>query len=159
MDTTRTTPHPGKIFMITRAIDSVDTRALLLKMAICFGCIASLLLSPKLWFTSRTYPLVPVFEKLPALSGSLDYVVFAILLLLLALIAFSSRPLKFIVAFLILAVYLCLTDQSRLQPWLYQYSVLLTAHAVYSRPRSSTNQTKLLNTASLLIALVYFWSG
>jgi hypothetical protein len=162
-DTTRTTAHPGKIFMIhrvasfreslQRAIDT-GTRALALKMAVCFGCIAGLLLSSKLWLTSRSYPLVPVFEKLPVIRGPIDYLLLATLALLLALIAFSSRSIKFILAFLVLAVYLCLVDQSRLQPWFYQYCVLLAACAVYRE-----NKTKLLNTASLLIATVYFWSG
>lgn len=162
-DTTRTTAHPGKIFMIhgvrsfweplQRAIDT-GTRALTLKMAVCFGCIAGLLLSPKLWLTSRSYPLVPVFEKLPVIRRPIDYLLLAALAVLLALIAFSSRSIKFIFAFLLLAVYLCLADQSRLQPWFYQYCVLLAACAVYRE-----NKTKLLNTASLLIAMVYFWSG
>ena len=163
-DTNRTTEHPGKIFMIRRvrsfweslerSIDNAGTRALALKMAVCFGCIAGLLLSPKLWLTSRSYPLVPVFEKLPVIRAPIDYLVLAALTLLLTLIAFSSRSIKFIIAFLVLAVYLCLVDQSRLQPWFYQYCVLLAACAVYGE-----NKTKLLNTASLLIAMVYFWSG
>jgi len=162
-DTTRTTAHPGKIFMIhgvrsvweplQRAIDT-GTRSLTLKMAVCFGCIAGLLLSPKLWLTSRSYPLVPVFDKLPAIRRPIDYLLLAALAVLLALIAFLPRSIKFIFAFLVLAVYLCLADQSRLQPWFYQYCVLLAACAVYRE-----NKTKLLNTACLLIAMVYFWSG
>src|SRR6476660_4310230 len=121
-DTTRTTAHPGKIFMIhgvrsvweplQRAIDT-GTRSLTLKMAVCFGCIAGLLLSPKLWLTSRSYPLVPVFDKLPAIRRPIDYLLLAALAVLLALIAFLPRSIKFIFAFLVLAVYLCLADQSR----------------------------------------------
>src|SRR4029453_7018083 len=64
-----------------------------------------------------------------------------------------------IVAFLVLAVYLCLLDQSRLQPWFYQYSVMLAACAFYSRSKSASSQSQLLNTAGLLIALIYVWSG
>jgi hypothetical protein len=79
---------------------------------------------------------------------------FAALVLLLALVAFSKLSIKLIVAFLALAVYLCLVDQSRMQPWFYQYCVLLAACAI-----CGGNKTRLLNTASLLIALVYFWSG
>lgn len=141
------------------SLSRVGTRILLLKMAVCFGCIAGLLLSRKLWLSSRSYPLAPVFEKLPVIPSRVDYFVFGALLVLLALIAFSSRPLKFIVAFLVLAIYLCLLDQSRLQPWFYQYSVLLAACAFYSRSKSASGQTKLLNAAGLLIALVYVWSG
>jgi hypothetical protein len=103
--------------------------------------------------------MVPVFEKLPVIPSRGDYLVFAALLVLLALIAFTSRPLKFIVAFLVVAIYLCLLDQSRLQPWFYQYSVLLAVCAFYSRSKSASSQTQLLNTAGLLIALVYVWSG
>ena len=141
------------------ALGRAGTRTVLLKMAVCFGFIAGLLLSRKLWLSSRSYPLVPVFEKLPDIPSRFDYLVFAALLVLLALIAFSSRPLKFIVAFLVLAIYLCLLDQSRLQPWFYQYSVLLAVCAFYSRSKSASSQTQLLNTAGLLIALVYVWSG
>ena len=132
------------------------TREVLLRMIVCLGCIAGLLISWKLWVSSRSYPLVPISEKLPAIRPPFDYVVFAALVILPAMIAFSSRPRRFVFAFLFLAICLCALDQSRLQPWFYQYTMLLAAFAFYS---SAARHTQLLNTSSLIISLVYFWSG
>jgi hypothetical protein len=47
---------------------------------------------------------------------------------------------------------LCLQDQSRLQPWCYQYAFMLIALAL---PDSSA----AFNACRLIVAAIYFWSG
>lgn len=118
-----------------------------------------MLFSPRLWLSSRSYPLIPVSEKLPGVSAPFDYILFLSLLVLLILIAVVKRPFVFVVLFLILSLFLVLTDQSRLQPWFYQYAFMLAAFAFYSGSRSEENQHALLNTCRLIIVSMYVWSG
>ncbi|MCM3900201.1 MAG: hypothetical protein ND866_00690 [Pyrinomonadaceae bacterium] len=110
--------------------------------------------------STRSYPLTPVIDSLPFVSPALDYVLFTALLLLSIIIAINSRPLAPIVAFLILSLFLCLSDQSRLQPWFYQYAVMLAAFGFYlQNGLDQHHQRVLLNTCRLIIAASYFWSG
>ncbi|MCM3869962.1 MAG: hypothetical protein ND895_04620 [Pyrinomonadaceae bacterium] len=135
-------------------------RHALLRITLAIGCLCGLLLSRKLWLSSRSYPLTPVYEKLPPIPPPFDYVPFVALLLLLVIIAINSRPLVPIVAFLVVGLFLCLSDQSRLQPWFYQYAIMLAAFAFYLRNNPDEhNQRVLLNTCRLIIAASYFWSG
>ena len=135
-------------------------RVSLLRITISLACLSGLLLSRKLWLSARSYPLTPVTDNLPFVSPPLDYVLFIALLLLLVIIAINSRPLAPILAFLILSLFLCLSDQSRLQPWFYQYAVMLAAFAFYLRSGlDEHHQRVILNTCRLIIAASYFWSG
>jgi hypothetical protein len=110
--------------------------------------------------STRSYPLTPVTEKLPLVSSPFDYVLFITLLALLVITAINSRPLIPIVGFLVLSLFLCLSDQSRVQPWFYQYVVMLAAFALYLWNGADENhQRVLLNTCRVIIAASYFWSG
>jgi len=135
-------------------------RVSLLRITLSLGCLFGLLLSRRLWVSERSYPLSPVTEKLPIISPTFAYVPFIALLVLLLIIAFNSRPVIPIVAFLAVSLFLCLADQSRLQPWFYQYAVMFAAFAFYLRNGPDLdNQRWLLNTCRLIIAASYFWSG
>jgi hypothetical protein len=132
----------------------------LLRVTLSLGCLSGLLWSRKLWLSSRSYPLTPITETLPAISTPFDYVLFIAVLLLLVIISINSRPLIPIVALLVVGLYLCLLDQSRLQPWIYQYAVMLAAFAFYlRRGPGEHNQRVLFNTCRLIIAASYCWSG
>lgn len=62
--------------------------------------------------------------------------------------------------FLLLATALVLSDQSRLQPWLYQYFFMIAAFWVGSRDTSGVGgQKAVLNTCRLVLITMYFWSG
>ena len=139
---------------------SNDKRASLLKIILPLGCFVGLLMSMRLWLSARYYPLSPVIEKLPVISPPFDYVLYISVLALLILIAIARRPFKYIAVFLLLAVFLSLSDQSRWQPWFYQYLFMLAAICIYSWGSSDADkQMALLNTCRLIIATVYFWSG
>jgi hypothetical protein len=136
------------------------SRVSLLRITLSLGCLSGLLLSWRLWLSSRSYPLTPVTDKLPLVSPPFDYVLFIALLVLLLIIAINVRPLIAIGAFLVLGSFLCLSDQSRLQPWFYQYAVMLAAFAFYLRNRpDEAHQRLLLNTCRVVVAACYFWSG
>jgi hypothetical protein len=126
----------------------------LLRATVILGLLAGFALSPKLWLSSRLYPLTPVWSFLGPIRFPGDYVVlFALAGLLIALI-FAPRPGIMIAAFVLLA-WLALQDQSRWQPWFYQYVVMLLAIAL----AGSDRQTAALNTCCLIVAATYIWSG
>src|ERR1700683_758758 len=93
------TPAPSSIsptskqISVTTNLEAVPERtALRTKTVVVVGFIAGLLLSPKLWVSTRFYPLVPVFHGLPHIPFPLDYTCYGALLCLLFAIAFAARP-------------------------------------------------------------------
>lgn len=135
-------------------------RVFLLKILLSLALISGFLLSFKLWGSSHSYPLNPVADWLPVVPYPFDYMPFGSLLALLILIAFAVRPQSYIAAFLFLIVLLGLTDQSRWQPWVYQYVFMLAAMAFYSWNTSDeAGQRILLNTCRVIVASIYVWSG
>jgi hypothetical protein len=116
--------------------------------------MAGLLLSPKLWVSTRFYPLTPVAPFLKPLPYPFDYAVYILLLALLAATVVAPRLSSrwWIAASVLLLAALCAQDQSRLQPWCYQYAFMLMALAA---PSAETS----LNVCRLIVAAIYFWSG
>lgn len=114
-------------------------------MAIAAGAILGMALSYKLWLSARLYPLTPVFPFLKPVPHPFDYILFGATLLALACSALTPR---LIPIFAVLAIVLAVCDQSRLQPWFYQYFFLLLGVA-FASP----------NACRLIVASVYFWSG
>jgi hypothetical protein len=127
-------------------------RVVWLRVAVTWGLIAALLLSWKLWTSSRFYPQTPVLPFLKPAPFPVDELLFAGLLVLAALIAIVRKPAILISALVAVAVVLALFDQSRWQPWIYQYLFMLLALRT-DRPEVS------LNTCRLIIICTYFWSG
>jgi hypothetical protein len=126
----------------------------LLRTSVILGLLAGFALSPKLWLSSRFYPLTPVWSFLKPLPFPADYVVlFALVALLLALI-FAPRREIFAAVFVMIAL-LALQDQSRWQPWFYQYVFMLLAIAL----AGSNRHAAAFNTCCLVIAATYIWSG
>jgi hypothetical protein len=122
------------------------------RIIVCLGLIAGLLLSPKLWLTARSYPLTPVCDFLPPLPPPFDAAVFAAMIALLMMISAVPGAKWLTAAFLALAFALAITDQSRWQPWFYQYVFMLIAIA-FGRADSA------LQICRLIVVSIYFWSG
>jgi hypothetical protein len=120
-------------------------RLLYLRIAIVAGAFLGMALSYKLWLTARFFPLTPVFPFLKPVSAPFDAVLFGAALVGLAACAMTAR---LIPIFATLAIVLVLFDQSRMQPWLYEYVFLLLGVA-FASP----------NACRLIIASTYFWSG
>jgi len=125
-----------------------------LRVTVAAGLIAGLLLSPKLWVSERLYPLTPIAPFFKPLPYPFDYAAYILLLALLAASAVAPRPRWWIAAALLLLATLCAQDQSRLQPWCYQYAFMLGG-ACFSLP----GKDNWPNTCRLIIAATYFWSG
>jgi hypothetical protein len=139
---------------------STDTRLRWIKAVLSLALMAGFLLSTELWFTDRAYPLTPAAGVLPEIPSPLDHVLLGALLALLILVIVSSRPRKYLVAFVALAIVLALGDQSRWQPWLYQYLFMAAALALYPwEDAERTNGEAVMAVCRIIVAGVYFWSG
>ncbi len=109
-----------------------------------------MLCSARLWLSSgRSFPPTPVAGWLPQPAYPLDYVLFGAALVSLAGIAFWRRPAFFLKAFLILIAMLAALDQSRWQPWMLEYAVILGALLV----------APARDACRLLLICLYFYSG
>jgi len=115
------------------------------------GLAAGMLLSLRLWISTRLYPLTPVLPFLRPLPSPWDRV------LLFATVAFAAAALwpglrRPATAGLIgTALLLAIGDQSRWQPWFYQY--LLMFGAIFFA------EARALDVCRLLVVCTYFWSG
>ncbi len=106
------------------------------------------------------YPLTPVSRFLHPIPPPFDKAVFVALLLLLAWIVVAARPAKSIGAFVVLAAAYALYDQSRWQPWFFQYLFMLAALGLlYSDPNDSRLRDSALDSCRWILAGIYFWSG
>ncbi len=148
----RTVPQPNGL--------NTQWRTVLLTRILAAALFSGFLLSPKLWLSSRSYPLAPVSDQLPPIPPPLDAIWLGAMLLLLLAIAFLPRKRWLLVSLLVLASASGLWDQSRWQPWFYQYLAQFGALAWASwkkdRPRA---EEAALNTCRLIVAATYTWSG
>jgi predicted DCC family thiol-disulfide oxidoreductase YuxK len=136
------------------------SRIFWLKVVVAVGFAASLLISSGLWLSSRLYPLTPVIAGLPTIPHPFDYIVFIALFGLLAATVFSSRPRPFIWSFIALMTFLCALDQSRWQPWVFQYLFMLGALGLFSwKSEDAQGQKITLNILRLIIFGTYLYSG
>ncbi|MFT5860952.1 MAG: hypothetical protein ACI865_003068 [Flavobacteriaceae bacterium] len=117
--------------------------------------ISQLLISWPLWENAiRELPMAPVID-------GLDFGVFnpvLIFSLLGALVILILKPMStgVIITTLSLFFLLVLEDQSRLQPWLYLYSIMLLC-TVFFRGKNAAHLS--FQTIFLILAVTYFWSG
>lgn len=125
-----------------------------LRIAVLGGLLAGWALSPKLWMSSRLYPLTPVLAWLRPLPAPADAIVFFALMAAAMTAMFLPRKPVFAILFALLLL-IAIEDQSRWQPWFYQYSMMLVAIALAGPKR----QEFARRTCALIVAATYFWSG
>ncbi|HWC98287.1 MAG TPA: hypothetical protein VG456_16120 [Candidatus Sulfopaludibacter sp.] len=126
-----------------------------LRFFLAAGCIAGLALSRNLWLTTRSFPLTPVWGAIRPLPPPWDGALFDAMLALLGWIGLTDRPRIPLAVFFLMAVGVCLEDQSRWQPWFYQYLVMLLCLGLARRK----DEVAGLNACRLIIAAIYIWSG
>jgi hypothetical protein len=123
------------------------------RLVVAAALAAGLLLAPRLFLATRVYPRAPVLDGWPLLPTPLDLVVLGALLAALGGVALAPRPRGWAAAATVLAVILAADDQSRWQPWFYQYVAMLAALAL-ARETGDT----LAAWRAVLVGL-YLWSG
>jgi hypothetical protein len=136
------------------------TRIVGLKLTIAAAFCVGLVLSAHLWIGPRSYPYAPIIAALPALDGLAAQILFATLLALGLAILVAPKPRLFIAAFAAIIGIFCLLDQTRWQPWVFQYEFLLVVLAAFSWDRADVaGRDRTLNIARLVIACTYVFSG
>jgi hypothetical protein len=114
---------------------------------------AGVLLASRLFLATRVFPRVPVLDGWPLLPAPLDAVALGALLIALCGVAFAPSPRWWAAAATALALVLALEDQSRWQPWFYQYVAMLAALAVARDPGDT------LAAWRVVLVGLYLWSG
>jgi hypothetical protein len=135
-------------------------RLFLLKTTVIVAFCVGLLMCPALWIGPRTYPVAPVSSLLPPIEGAVAAGLYGGLFLLAALAVVLPRPRWCIAGFLAIVAVFCLADQTRWQPWVFQYGFLLGLAAFYPRTGSAqADDAHVLDIARLIVALTYVFSG
>jgi predicted DCC family thiol-disulfide oxidoreductase YuxK len=136
------------------------SRVFWLKATIILVFCVGLIMSSHLWIGPRTYPLAPILSFLPASIYPADLFLYVALFVLAGAILVSAKPQKFIFAFLGAVIVFCLLDQTRWQPWVYQYGFLLAALGLFSWDSDDIDgQKRTLNIARLIVVTTYIFSG
>lgn len=135
-------------------------RLFLLRLTVLSAFCVGLLMCPTLWIGPRSYPLVPLWSFLPGIEGVVADGLYAALFVLAALAVLAPRPQWSMAGFLAIVAAFCLVDQTRWQPWVFQYSFLLAIMALGPcRRAASAEDERTLDVARLVIAFTYIFSG
>jgi hypothetical protein len=143
---------------IVRSSKPTD-RLFLLRIVVTIGYVVGIIISWRLWLSDRDYPLTPVFSWLPGIPSPIDALLPAGLCLLLITHLFVKNKQPLILASLIVVIVLALFDQSRWQPWFYQYSLMLFSLLSIKDEKNDISATDVLNISRLIIICIYVWSG
>lgn len=135
---------PGRLFWLKTTVLS----------AFCIG----LSMSSPLWIGPRSYPPVPVWSFVPPIDRGAAVGLYLALFALAAPALVMRQSRWFIAAFLAIIAAFCLMDQTRWQPWVFQYSLLLTAVALHGS-NGADGAKRALNIARLIVAFTYIYSG
>jgi predicted DCC family thiol-disulfide oxidoreductase YuxK/uncharacterized membrane protein YphA (DoxX/SURF4 family) len=131
-----------------------------LKIAIVATLAIQLAMTPALWTGAHSYPPAPIWSGLPRIPVAVGTAMYVAAFVLCALIAVSARPQRDIAALLALLAIYCAFDQMHLQAWIFMYAFLLGTLAVFSwRPDDTQGRDIAINTARLIVAATYVYSG
>ena len=148
--------HPG----LSNLHSAPERQTALLVRVTAVAIGFSFLLSWKLWLSSRLFPLAPVSNHLPEIPYPIDYIWFLSLLALLAVVILLPRSRKLVLILVFLAALLSLWDQTRWQPWFYQYLFMLAAFGLLvSKKNDNEGNRAALDACRLIVASIYLWSG
>jgi len=135
-------------------------RLLLLKTTVIVAFCVGLLMCPALWIGPRSYPMAPVSSLLPPIEGWVAAGLYGCLFPLAALAVVLPRPRWCVAGFLGIVAVFCLADQTRWQPWVFQYGFLLGIVALTPGAGSGQDDdARVLDIARLIVALTYVFSG
>jgi len=137
-------------------------RLKVLRIVIGIALLVGVLFSLELWFpTGRSFPRIPLLITLPeAIVSFAERLLCAILIISLILITIVRRSKLFSIIAVASLSLLIFFDQMRMQPWVYQYLLLLgvlTLHDWRTEDEPASNQTLCL--LQFIFAALYFWSG
>jgi hypothetical protein len=124
------------------------------------GLLAGIAMSPRLWIEgNRLYPhapLVPLADM--PLAAEVALLLLVVTGLALGLTERSRSRVAIGVALIALAM-LVASDQSRLQPWVYEDALLLAVLGSAASPADDQHQRTALRICRSLLVALYFWGA
>ncbi len=137
----------------------ITQRLHFIKITVLVGLLISVLLSINLWAGQRWFPKATLLNQDMQLNAPYDYTYLSLLIVLTILSILNSKKV-FILCLIIFSTYLCLDDQNRLQPWFFNYNLILLILLFYkNRVDDPNNYTTIFISLQLLVALIYIFSG
>ena len=111
--------------------------------------------APKLWISTKDFPVVPLFNWLPIPKYPFDYIL-AVGFFFLQ-IFYLFKPKRWLgISVIIFYVLLAFIDQNRLQPYFYQSILTILAIEVF---KNKVPPKKVIFAIMLIFFATYFWSG
>lgn len=126
------------------------------------GLLCGIALSMNLWFPiSRSFPRAPLLITLPQkVISPVEYFLSSLLAAALVASIIVKRPLKYLTVAIVALALLCLLDQTRLQPWVYQYLAVLVVIALdHQQSRGERPSVLTLTALQSIVASLYLWGG
>lgn len=118
-----------------------------------FAFLIPLVMSPRIWFSERLFPMIPVFDGLPIPSYAID--VLLIFVFVFSFSAFVFKPSwKFGLPIVSIYVFWVLLDQNRIQPFYFEMIFMVIALTQFDKNPKTVKQCILL-----ILVGTYFWSG
>jgi len=133
-------------------------RAGVVRALVCLGLAAGVVLARRLYLTHTSYPMTPIAGVLLPLPSPLDHALLGAFVVLLVSAAALPRSTWPLLGALAAGVILAVWDQSRWQPWFYQYVIMLIALVPASHAGPS-DSPRALATCRAIVACTYLWSG
>ena len=149
--------HMGKQADAQNGGMALPRRLFLLRLTILVAFCIGLVMSPGLWIGPRSYPQVPVWSLLPPIEGAVAAALYGALFVLAGLAVILPRARWPIAGFLVIMIAFCLVDQTRWQPWVFQYIALLAVVGLAGE--GPANDIEALNLARLVVVFTYVFSG
>ncbi len=122
-----------------------------------FSFLVFMALTFKLWGIERSYPMVAYFEIFDV--PLIIHQVLSASLLLSLIWGFFSKKAWTLLLSVVLMICLGLTDALRIQPYLYELSLLIGLLGLYRLKLKSFDRDQWLLASQLVIAGLYIWAG
>jgi len=134
-------------------------RLQLIKLTVLVGLFISIILSHNLWGGQRYFPKATLIHDYFGVAAPYDYIQLAVLILLI-IFSFATQKKLPTLLLILFSIYLCFDDQNRLQPWFYNYILILFILLFYKhRVDEPNNYTTVFISLQILVALIYVFSG
>lgn len=124
-----------------------------LKVICLFWFIAKIISYP-LWLSTRSFPLVPVFDFFNNVPSFIHTILYSVSLISLLLILTGYKKIYFLTILFISELLSCSLDVARWQPWEYQY-LFLTLIFIFFR----NDDFKKYTAITIIVCSLYFYSG
>ncbi len=115
--------------------------------------LAAKFISLKVWIKDRLFPVVPVADWL-SWPSEVHYILFAASVALMLFLLMAPTGKKLFILLFITEIFSCAADQTRWQPWEYQYLFTILICII-----NYNNDKKTIGCIAFVMAATYFYSG